>query len=189
MIAFAIVLFLAAAAGWIAVQATAQTARIFMRFAAVLYAAFSVSVAGRLAPQSVADIVLPLACALLALAALSLVRKAPPAAFIAAVLIPISIAGIAAAVLDMVMLAVVPQLLAAAVLFLVAHRGGRTRLYLSLGAAALLGAASCRLSLGLSAQAGLLLFSAAGFVGIALSLDGFVEPRRAAKGPAVSRGR
>jgi hypothetical protein len=175
MIAFAIVLFLAAAAGWIAVQGIPQAGRIFMRFAAVLYAALSLSVAGRLAPDSVSDIVLPLACALLAFAAFSLVRKTPPVVLTAAILIPVCLAGIAAAVLNTVMLAVVPQLLAAAVLFLIARLGGmkRTRLYLSLGAAALLGAASCRLSLGLSAEAGLMLFSAAGFVGIALSLEHF----------------
>jgi len=189
MIAFAIVLLLAVTAGWIAVQGVPAAARIPMHFAGVLYAALAVSVAANLAPDEVADAVLPLASALLAFAAVCAFRKVPPVALMAAILAPFCFAGIAATVLDTVMLAVVPQLLAAAVLFLVARTGTmkRSRLNLTLGAAALLGAAACRLAPGLAAEAGLILFSAAGYVGIALSLDGFVETRR--KGGDLPVGR
>jgi hypothetical protein len=189
MIAFAIVLLLAVAAGWIAVRGAPAAGRIYLRSAGVLYAALAVSVASRLAPDAVADIVLPLACTLVALAAVAALRKAPPAAIAAAILTPVCLAGIAASVTDHIMLAVAPQLLASAALLL-AERGDkakRAHRFLLLGAGALFGATACRLAPGVLAEAGLLLFSAAGYVGVALSLDGFVQQRGKRGGFAVGR--
>jgi hypothetical protein len=177
MIAFAIVLLLAVAAGWIAVRGAPAAGRIYLRSAGVLYAALAVSVAGKLAPDAVADIVLPLACTLVALAAFAALRKAPSAAIAAVILTPVCLAGIAASVMDLIMLAIAPQLLASAALLPLARGGSakRAHRFLLLGAGALFGATACRLAPGVLAETGLLLFSAAGYVGVALSLDGFVE--------------
>jgi hypothetical protein len=193
MTAFAIVLFLGAAAGWIAAEAAQRHLRWYLRLAAMLYAAMSVSAVTMLAVPAVMQIVATLAAPLLAMAAYGSVRRVPPPPVAATIILAMAcIAGIAAAATGTAFLSTLPQVLAALVILAMARRvtNNRSRLYLLLGAVSLLGAAACQLIDGTVAGAGQLLFSAAGLLGVALASDVLVEQRQKGKGRlAVRRAR
>ena len=142
----------------------------------MLYAAMAISVAAEFAASAVIEIVAALAAPLLAMAAC---RRVPPVAA-TIVLAASCIAGIAAAATGAAVLSTLPQVLAGLAILAMARRVTvrRSRLYLVLGAVSLLGATACQLTDGMLAQAGLLLFSAAGVLGVALASDVLVEQRQ-----------
>jgi hypothetical protein len=179
MTAFALVLILGAAAGWIASGGAAPRARAYLRFAAVLYAAMAVSVFLKLAPAAVTDIVATLGSAVLCVAAFAAFRRTPPPLTASAVLGLAALAGITAAATGFGVLAAVPQVLSAMFMVLIARRRARQRagLYLSLSALSLIGAAACQLEPGLAARAGVMLFAAAGVIGVSIASDVLVEQR------------
>jgi hypothetical protein len=182
MIGFALVLFLGAAAGWIA--AAGARARAYLRLACVLYGTMAVSEAFGVAPPAVRDIVMTLGSAVLCLAAYGAFRR--PLRLIAASLLlaAAAAAGIAAAMLGQSVLGAVPQVFSAVCTLIIARRpllaGQRSGLYLALSAVCLLGAGACALSPGanLAARAGLLLFAAAAVAGVALASNLLVEEQR-----------
>ncbi len=191
MIGFAAVLALAAAASAMMAYTLPGQARIYLGFACVLYGALAAAAGFAIAPDSVALIVTTLALALLMLAAL---ERAPRPAFGASALAIACLAGIGAAFTGELILAVVVQLLCAGVLLATARRWFKARatlgLRLALATAALL-SATCSLPLE-GARVAVLLFSAAGLLGVALSLtrasQTLVEDRdRANRRPAISR--
>ncbi len=183
MTGFALVLFLGAAAAWIAAQGARARARAYLRLGAVLYGAMAVSQGFGVAPSAVRDIVMTLGSAVLCIAAYSAFRKKPRLMTASVVLAASALAGIAAAMLGQSMLAAVPQVLSALFTLLMARRaafaGKRSGIYLALSAFCLLGEAACALSPGenLMARAGLLIFAAAGVSGVALASNLLVEER------------
>jgi hypothetical protein len=196
MIGFALVLFLGAAAGWIAANGASSRPRTYLRIAAVLYGAMAVSVAFRIAPPAVRDIVMTLGAALLCIAAYAAFRKKPRLVTTIAMLVIAAAAGITGAALGQPVLAAVPQVASAAVTILIARRGvfarQRSSIYLALSALCLLGAAACGLPPGqnLMARAGLLLFAAAGVAGACLASNLLVEERgRGARRLTIGRAR
>ena len=193
MIAFAAMLFLGAAAGWIAAGAARRHPRWYLRLAAMLYAAMSLSAATAFATSAVTQIVAALAAPLLAMAVYGTFRRAPPPPVAATIILATTcVAGIAAAATGTAFLSTLPQVLAALAILAMARRVTikRSRLYLLLGVVSLLGAAACQLIDGTVAGAGLLLFSAAGLLGIALASDVLVEQRQKDEGRlAVRRAR
>jgi hypothetical protein len=194
MTAFALVLILGAAAGWIASGGAPARARAYLRFTAVLYAAMAAGAFLKLAPAAVTDIVATLGSAVLCVAAFAAFRRSPPPFAASALLGLAALAGIAAAATGFAVLAAVPQVLSAAFLLLIARRELKQRrragVYLALSALSLVGAAACQLVPGMAARAGLMLFSAAGLIGVAVASDVLVEQRQKDKrGSAVRRAR
>jgi len=191
MIGFAAVLALAAAASAMMAYTLPGRARIYLGFACVLYGALAAAAGFAIAPDAVGLIVTTLAFALLMLAAL---ERAPRPVFGAAALALACLAGIGAAFTGELLLAMVAQLLCTGVLLATARRWFKVRaslgLRLALATAALLGA-TCSLPLA-GARVAVLLFSAAGLLGVALSLtrasEMFVEHRDGAnRKPAIGR--
>jgi hypothetical protein len=183
MTAFALVLLLGAAAAWIAAGGAPVRAQAYLRLAAVLYAALALAVGIDVAPAAVTDIAATLGSANLCVAAFSAFRRAPRLLSAFLVLLVATVAGIGAAATDWRAIAVVPQVASAIVTFLIARQGlmKRSNLYLALAALCLLGAAASELAPGPAARAGLLLFAAAGLVGVGLASNLLVEsdgPRR-----------
>ncbi len=183
MIGFALVLFLGAAAGWIAAQGARPRARAYLRLAAVLYGAMAVSQAFAVAPSAVREIVMTLGAAVLCIAAYSAFRRKPSFMSASVMLAASAASGIAAAMLGQSVLAAVPQVLSALFTLLIARRflfaGMRSGIYLAFSALCLLGEAACSLSPGenLMARAGLLVFAATAVAGVALASNLLVEER------------
>jgi len=183
MIGFALVLFLGAAAGWIAANGAPSRPRGYLRIAVVLYGAMAVSVAFGIAPPAVRDIVMTLGAALLCIAAYASFRKKPRLVSTVAILVISAAAGVVAAALGQAVLAAAPQVVSAIFMLLIARRGvlmgQRSSIYLALSALCVLGAAACALSPGQTemARAGLLLFAAAGVAGACLASNLLVEER------------
>jgi hypothetical protein len=177
MTAFALVLLLGAAAAWIAAGGAPLRTRAYLRLAAVLYAALAVSEAANVAAAAVTDIAATLGSAVLGVAAFSAFRRAPHALTASLVLLIAAICSIAAAATDWRALAAAPQLSSAIFIFVIARPGlwKRPSLYLALAALSLLCAAALELVPGAVARAGLLLFAAAGVLGVALASDVLVE--------------
>ena len=182
MLAFAIVLMLGAAAAWIAAEGGAAQTRQYLRLAAVLDAALALSVAIHLATPAVTAIVITLSGPLLAVAALARFRRPLHPALTSLLLAAACIAGIAAAATGATVLCALPQVIAVAAIGVIARSAAfrRARLYLVLGAVSLLGAAACAQGEASIAQTGVLLFSAAGLLGIALASEVPVEQRQQA---------
>jgi hypothetical protein len=196
MTSFALVLFLGAAAGWIAAKGAPPHARAYLRLAAVIYAALALGAFGLdlfaaapkagsgfalsgLAVVAVTDLVVTLAPAVLCVAAYAAFRRAPhglPAGLILGVA---ALIGVAAAATGMAVLAAVPQVLSAVFTFFIARPGlwRRASVYLALAAISMLGGAACQLTPGLAAHAGVLLFEAAALIGVAVASNVFVEQR------------
>ena len=192
MTAFALVLLLGTAAAWIAAGGAPLRTRAYLRLAAVLYAALAISEAANIAAAAVTDIVSTLGSAVLSVAAFSAFRRAPHALTASLVLLLAAICGIGAAATDWRVMAAAPQVLNAIVTFTIARPGlwKRPSLYLALAAFCLLGAAASELAPGPVARAGLLLFAAAGVVGVALASDVLVEKDGARRrSRAISRPR
>lgn len=193
MVAFALVLLLASAAGWIAAAGTPPRARTLLRLAAALYAALSVAGLGLslvrsfialpgqagLAVIAVTDLVATLGPVVLCVAAYSEFRKAPRALSASLVLGAGALVGLAAAATGFRVVAAVPQVLSAVFTFLIARPGlwRRAHVYLALAAISILGGAACQLAAGLTARAGVLLFEAAALIGVAIASDVLVETR------------
>ena len=177
MTAFALVLLLAAAATWIAGGGAPLRTRLYLRLAGVLYAALAISEAFQVAPAAVTDIVATLGAAVLCVAAFAGFRRSPRWFSATAVLVLAASCGIGAAVNDWRVLAAAPQLLSAIFTFLIARPGlwRRASVYLALASLSLLGAAASALAPGAMARAGLLLFAAAGLLGVALASDVLVD--------------
>jgi len=184
MLAFAIVLVLGAAAAWIAAGDAGVQARSYLRLAAVLDAALALSAAIALATPAVAAIVLTLVAPLLAAAAWTRFRRSLHPVLTSLPLSAACIMGIVAAATGATVLSAVPQVIAVAALGAVARLAvwRRARIYLVLGAVSLLGAAACALGEGAIAQIGVLLFSSAGLLGVALASETAVKERQQAQG-------
>lgn len=191
MIGFASVLGLAAVASAMMAYALRGRVRIYLGFACVLYGALAAAAWFAIAPDAVGLIVTTLALALLMLAAL---ERAPKPAVGASALALACLAGIGAAFTGELLPAVIVQLFCAGVLLATAYRRFKARaglgVRLALAVAALLGA-TCSLPLA-GGHVAMLLFSAAGLLGVALSLtrasQAFVEDREGAnRRPAIGR--
>jgi hypothetical protein len=192
MTAFALVLLLGAAAAWIAAGGAPVRAQAYLKLAAVLYAALALSQAAGIAAAAVADIAATLGSASLCVAAFSAFRRAPRPLTAFLVLLVATVAGIGAAATDWRVLASAPQVLSAVFTFVIARPGlmKRPSVYLALAALSMLAASASSLAPGTAARAGLLLFAAAGVVGVALASDFLVEndgTRR--RGRAIRRAR
>lgn len=177
MTAFALVLLLGAVAAWIAAGGAPLRTRAYLRLAAVLYAALAISEATNMAAAAVTDIASTLGSAVLCVAAVSAFRRAPHPLTASLFLLIAAICGIGAAATDWRVLAAPPQVISAIVTFIVARPGlwKRPSLYLALAALCLLGVAASELAPGTVARAGLLLFAAAGVLGVALASDVLIE--------------
>lgn len=173
MIAFAAMLLMAALAAWLISTGMAAAPRAYLRFACTLLAALAVAAIGSGAlAQSVALLVCAVAPVTLAMAARSL---APGLALGVAALL-----GLAAALTGLAVLALVPMLIASAVL--VAARGSAAKMWAS--ALALAAGGACLATGDLPALMALL---SAAVLGISLALR---ESRRAAVRPlCAARGR
>ena len=190
---FAAVLVLAAAAAWIVAAGARPLVRDNLRFAAALYAALAIGAALRIAPVAVAPIVTTLAAALLAFAVYASFRRPAKPAFAALVLAVCCIAGIASAYSGEAAFAIVPQLLCIFAMLGIARRGlMRLRapsIQLACGGAALFAASCSLVSRDNNALMALLLFSAAGLLGVSLSVarisDTFVKRRRRSQSAAA----
>ncbi len=195
MIAFAVVLGLAAAVGWIAARAAAPLSRIYLRFACVLYAALAAGVAMNIAPEAAARIVMPLATAALALAAYGAFRAAPKPVLAALVLSGACLAGLWSAASGHNAVSDLAQGLCLITLLTLARQGflawRAPKLYLALGALAFLAALAAAQSDDKTSFTALLLFSAAGLLGTALALarasEFFVQQRRKPDGGSAIR--
>ncbi len=190
---FAVVLALAAAAAWIATDGARPVIRLYLRFACVLYAALAASTLSRIAPDAVAVMVATLAVALLSLAVFASLRRTPKPAFAAALLAGACAAGIWSAAIGVVALAVIPQVVCLVAVLVIARRGlmRRPGVHLVFGAVALLAASCSLLAKDPHAFMALLLFSAAGLLGVVLALARGskipVEQQRGADGSLVIR--
>ena len=195
MIAFAAVLALSAAAGWIAAGGVRRGAQVHLRFACVLYGTLAASATFSIAPDAVAPIATTLAVALLTMASFIGFRRAPVAAIAAIILALACLTGIWSAATGVRALAVIPQLLCLIAVLAVARRGPANLhgpgLYLVLGCVALLAASCSLLTLDARASMALLLFSAAGLLGVAYALARashvLVEERGGANGSFAIR--
>jgi hypothetical protein len=175
MIAFAAFLLAAALASWLIVAGVAQTARAYGRFAFALYAALAIAIAAdaRLA-DSVALLVCAVAPMMLALALTCVVRGRISTVFASAVLALASVAGIAAAATSLAALSFAPLLLCVVAMIAGALPGWRKSPFAVAqtiaSSVALLAGASAYVEGGAAGQARLCAFSAAGLLGVALSV-------------------
>lgn len=188
MIALAIMLVAATLAGWLAVAEASWSTRAYVRFACVLYAALAVaSAVGAQIALSVTLIVSALAPVFLALAARFAFRGPFASSLIAAMLVIACVAGIMAAATGVVTLAFAPLLLSVIAMIATGlHRFVDLRaqaIQMIAGSCALLAGASVFTAGGVRAEPALLLFSAAGLLGISLALaprlNAVVEQERA----------
>jgi len=191
--AFSVVLAFGAAAAWMTAKGARPASRLYLRFACVLYAALAASALAGVAPEAVAEIATTLAIALLMLAAYASFRRAVRPLPAASVLAVACAGGIWSAASGVMAPAVVVQVVCLVVMIALAGRGlwRRSSVHLASAAAALL-AASCSLLVeNALAFVALLLFSAAGLLGTALSLARAseipLEERRNAGGTAAVR--
>jgi hypothetical protein len=175
MIALAIMLLAAAIAGWLAVADALRDVRNYARFACVLYAALAFAgAAGLQLALSVTLIVSASAPVFLALAAHFAFRRPVAPLPAAAILIVACVAGLAAAVSGMAMLAFAPLLLSVIAMIATGlRRFGDLRaqaIQLIAASCALLAGASAFVAGGAPAEPALFLFSAAGLLGISLAV-------------------
>ena len=180
---------------WIAANGVRRSAQLYLRFACVLYATLAGSAAFSIAPDAVAPIATTLAIALLTLASFIGFRRELHPRFGTIVLVVACLAGIWSAATGILVLAVLPQILCLVAVLAVARREPAIlrapSLYLALGGAALLAATCSLLALDSRASVALLLFSAAGLLGIVYALArasrAFVDQRRDANGSDAIR--
>jgi hypothetical protein len=186
LIWFAAVLLLAALASGLVAAGTRGEVRAYLRFAAALAAALALAAGFDIAPVAVAPISATLGAALLAFAVYASFRRSPPPRFAAGALALAALAGIAAAFTGETVLAIVPQLVCILALFGISRRGLRRlrapSIQLAAGAAALLAGVAVQAALSGAGMMALLLFWAAGLLGVTLSVarisDTFVKLRR-----------
>ena len=190
MTMFAAVLALAAIVAFMVAKAVRRDVRLQLRLACVLYLLMAAASLWEMERPGVTLAVTTLGPALLTLAVLTRRGLAPPAAISAVLLAAVALAGIAAAVAGMVLVAVVPQFVCLGVMLARQRLVGRAGLYRGLSALALAAAAASLLVAGRMAAVGVLLFSSAGLIAgaIALASDVGVEQRpRLRKRLAIGR--
>jgi hypothetical protein len=170
-----ILLFAVAIAGWMIVTDAAPSARAYLRFACILYAALAVAeLAGARMADSVTLLVAAIVPALLAVATYSVFRArvSPPLAGL--ILALCSVAGIAAAGTGLALFAFAPLSMAVLAMMVTALRcfnDMRLRSIQAMSSAiALLAGASAYVGGGANAPAALVLFFTAGLLGCALVL-------------------
>ena len=155
-------LFIACAGSWLVTAGLRAGARLYLRFAATLFAALAVSV-----PFGTGDVavllLLPLAATALMVAALARFAAPLPVFAVCMVLIAGLAGGLGAMLSGIVLLALVPVIMAGLAIIAAALNG--VAVIPVLAGAALLGAAL--MALEQSAQSGLFLLCAAALVGLA----------------------
>ncbi len=197
MIAGALLLLAATLAAWFVAGGARPAARVQIRFAAVLFGALAPALAV-LPPAGAAVtlLVLPVGLSILALASIAGFSRPLPAGAAALFLALVCLAGLAAAITGWAVLSLVPcavAILALLAIFLRQFDAARLASVQGMASAlCFLGAVSSFAAYG--ADAALLLFAAAGFLGITLALsrsDVAVEeaPARDLRGLAAIGGR
>lgn len=179
-LASAALLFAACIAAWHLAAPQRASARIHLRFAAMLLSALAVVSALRLGDVA-AQFLLPLAGAALALAALARLARPAPPLLATLFLVAALTGGLGALLTGMTMLAMLPTVIAA--LAIVAVALGRMAVLPALAGVALLGAALVFLDHG--ATAGLLLFAAAAVIGLARTSAPAIDQARHARRDAI----
>jgi alpha-1,6-mannosyltransferase len=193
--ASAVLLIAAALAAWFVAAGSRPAARVHLRFASVLLVSpAAAALAMPAAAPEVASLVMPIALIVLALATAAGLAKALVPALAALILMAASLSALAAAVTGWIVLALAPALLGvAAIVILCLRRFDDARLAALQGFASalcFLAAASAFVLDGVGAA--LLLFSAAGLLGLtlALSRSGVAVVQRAGpdlRGVAIAR--
>jgi hypothetical protein len=195
--AAAALLLSATLAAWFVAGGARPAARVQLRFAAILFAAVPLAaVAAPQAAPAVTLLVLPIGLGIFALAVTAGFSKALASGLAAILLAALCLAGLAAAITGLAAIALAPSALAIAALVILflrqfdAARAASVQGMLS--ALCFLGAASVFAADGVGAA--LLLFAAAGILGLALALsrsDVAVEERPLTdlRGLAAIRGR
>lgn len=179
----ALVLLVAAVMAWWLALGARRTARLYVRLAAALEAALAIAAGTNLAPLVLAPLTVALSAVLLAFAAHASFRRPASPLFAGIGLTVGCAAGLAAAFTGATLPAVAPQSIAIVAMLMVARRGLRRlsapSIELAAGALALLAAAASLLATTPDALVALLLFSAAGLLGVALAVarisDTFVK--------------
>jgi hypothetical protein len=195
--AAALLLVIATLAAWFVAGGARPAARVQLRFAAILFAALPLAAAAAPpAAPAVTLLVLPIGLGIFALAVTAGFSKALAPGLAAILLAALCLGGLAAAITGLAALSLAPSALAIAaliVLFLRQFDAARTASVQGmLAALCFLGAASVFAAEG--AGAALLLFAAAGVLGVTLALarsDVAIEERPLAdlRGVAAIRGR
>jgi hypothetical protein len=183
VVAAALLLLIAALAVWFVAGGARPAARVQLRFAGALFAALALSAAVTpAAAAAVTLLVLPLALSVLALAATAGFARGLPAGVAAVLLALVCLAGLAAAITGLALFSLAPAaagIIAALAVFLRQFDAARAASVQGMLSALcfLAGASSFAVD---GAGAGLLLFSAAGLLGMTLALtrsDVVVEER------------
>ena len=172
MIASALLLLAAAVAVWFVAAGARPAARLQIRFAAVFFSALGLASA-TVAAASVTLLVLPIGLSVMALAAAAGFDRAVPSAIAASLLALICLAALTAAILGLAIFSLAPAAAATlGIAVLCARQFDAARIASvqgMLAALCFLGAASSFAIDG--AGLGLLLFSAAGLLGLSLALS------------------
>jgi hypothetical protein len=175
MTLLALMMVSASLAAWIVAGASPPDAKPYVRLASANFAAYGIAVAvsGQLA-GTVESIALAVGPALLALAMHSAWRGRPSAALGSLALVLAAVCGLAAATTNARVLALAPLIAAVAAMVLIALTGpvaARAHGAQAVAAALSFLAGGCLPALGGTfAQPGLMLFSSAGLLGVALAL-------------------
>jgi hypothetical protein len=183
---FAPILLLSAVAVWLLAAGARVNARGYLRLAAVMEAALAAGEGLRIAPTAVAPLACTLAVVLLAFAVHASFRRPAKPGVAALILTATLLSAVGAAYSGEVLPAVAPQVVGVAAILAIARRGlMRLRgpsIQLTAGGVALFAASCALVSTDADAPSALLLFSAAGHLGIALAVvrisDTFVKRRR-----------
>lgn len=195
--AFAAVLFLAAIAAWLIAIGVRSRARDYLRLAAVLDAGLAVGVGLDVAPTAIAPLTGTLATVLMAVAVYASFRRPVRPVPASLMLATACAAAIGAAYSGEALPALAPQLAAVAVMLAIARRGlMRLRapsILLAVGGLSRFAAACALVSKDEKAMVALLLFSAAGLLGVALAVarisDTFVKRHRQRRRDDAAIGR
>lgn len=168
----ATLLFIASLASWFVAAGARPAARVYLRFAAVLFAALAVAAAGPpVAAAAIALVVLPLGSVILALATATALTRPVEVSLAGALLAAVSLCALAAAVTNISALSLTPTLFAALAMGIlsVKHRSGTQALQGVAACLCFLGAASAFAFEG--TRPALLLFAAAALLGLTLALS------------------
>ncbi|HJW42008.1 MAG TPA: hypothetical protein VJ476_12370 [Rhizomicrobium sp.] len=179
----AALLFIASLATWFVAAGARPSARVYLRFATVLFAALAVAaVAMPVTVRAIALLVLPLGAVILALATATALTRPLDVGLSAALLAAVSLCALGAAVTNIAALSLTPIVGAALAVGIlsVKQRSGTPALQGLAASLCFLGAASTFAFEGV--QVALLLFTAAGTLGLTLALsrsDAYVGERAA----------
>lgn len=194
--AASLLLLAAAVASWLIAAGARPAARVHIRFATILFAALAAAAfaVARAAP-AIALLVLPIGLSVLALAAAAARTRPLDAALAAALLAAVSLAALASAMLDLTALALAPSALCALAIGVLGARGeDRLAAFQGIASALCFAAGASAFALE-GAGVALILFCAAGLLGLALALSRSVPAveersgRDLRAGLAIGRGR